>query len=86
VADGVGDAESSASPTDIVIARSEGDALRASLRLLPEAQAEVITLAYCAGLSHSEIEMHLDLPHGTVKGRMRLGLEKLRREITPTSA
>jgi RNA polymerase sigma-70 factor, ECF subfamily len=38
-------------------------------------------LAFYGELSHSEIAAHLDLPAGTVKGRMRLGLEKLRREM-----
>ncbi len=61
-----------------VIARSEADALRASLRELPDAQAEVVTLAFFGQLSHSEIAQRLALPAGTVKGRMRLGLEKLR--------
>ncbi len=58
----------------------EHEGLIASLRRLPQAQAEVIVLAFYGELSHSEIATHLDLPPGTVKGRMRLGLEKLRRE------
>jgi RNA polymerase sigma-70 factor (ECF subfamily) len=41
----------------------------------------VIVLAFYGELSHSEIVTHLGLPAGTVKGRMRLGLEKLRREL-----
>ena len=72
-----------ASPSDEVIARSEGDALRTCLDQLPEAQAEVITLAFFGGLSHSEIATRLHLPPGTVKGRMRLGLEKLRDLVKP---
>lgn len=68
------------SPQDGVLARSERDALLASLRELPEAQAEVIVLAFYGELSHSEIAAQLDLPAGTIKGRIRLGLEKLRRE------
>lgn len=66
---------------DQVIARSETDAMLASLRQLPEAQAEVIALAFFGELSHSEIAAMLDLPSGTVKGRMRLGLEKLRKRM-----
>lgn len=69
------------SPQDEVLARSERDALLASLSELPEAQAEVIVLAFYGELSHSEIAVQLDLPAGTIKGRMRLGLEKLRREM-----
>jgi RNA polymerase sigma-70 factor (ECF subfamily) len=71
----------STTPQEEVIARSQRDELLDSLRRLPEAQAEVIVLAFYGELSHSEIAERLDLPPGTVKGRMRLGLEKLRREM-----
>lgn len=74
------DAESK-SVQDQVLARSETDAMLVSLRALPTAQAEVIALAFFGELSHSEIAAQLDLPPGTVKGRMRLGLEKLRRQM-----
>jgi RNA polymerase sigma-70 factor (ECF subfamily) len=69
------------SPSDQAITRAEGEALRALLAGLPRVQAEVIVLAFYGGLSHSEIATQLNLPPGTVKGRMRLGLEKLRREL-----
>ena len=72
------DAPGDSSPSDEVIARSEADALRSRLAQLPDAQAQVITLAYFGQLSHSEIAARLSLPPGTVKGRMRLGMEKLR--------
>jgi len=45
---------------------------------LPEKQSKVIKLAFFGGFSQSEISEMLELPLGTVKGRMRLGLEKLR--------
>ncbi len=41
-------------------------------------QLRVIELAYFGGFTHTEIANMLDVPLGTVKGRMRLGLEKLR--------
>lgn len=69
------------SPQDEVIACSEADALRARLQQLPDAQAEVIALAYYGDLSHTEIARELSLPQGTVKGRMRLGLMKLREQL-----
>ena len=75
------DAAGDSSPSDEVIARSEADALRGRLAQLPDAQAQVITLAYFGQLSHSEIAARLSLPPGTVKGRMRLGMEKLRGQI-----
>ena len=42
---------------------------------------KVIELAYFGGFTHSEIASMLDTPIGTVKGRMRLGLEKLRGQL-----
>ncbi len=60
------------------IASADAQGLRAALGELPAAQAEVIVLAFYGQLSHSEISEQLNLPPGTVKGRMRLGLEKLR--------
>lgn len=51
------------------------------LQRLPDSQAEVIVLAFYGGLSPAEIAAQLELPPGDVKGRMRLGLEKLRREL-----
>lgn len=69
------------SPADAVIARSERDVLLASIAELPDAQAEVIVLAFYGELTHAEIAAQLEVPSGTVKGRMRLGLEKLRFEM-----
>lgn len=60
------------------ITRADAARLQALLEQLPDAQREVIALAFYGELSHSEIAAHLGLPAGTVKGRMRLGLEKLR--------
>jgi RNA polymerase sigma-70 factor, ECF subfamily len=68
-------------PEDVsatIIQRDTADRLRASLARLPDTQQEVITLAYYGQLSHTEIATQLRLPPGTVKGRMRLGLQKLR--------
>ena len=71
----------SGSAEDHALARSDADTVRASLGRLPDAQAEVITLAFYGELTHAEIAQRLSLPEGTVKGRMRLGLEKLRRQM-----
>lgn len=66
---------------DRVIRHSDEEALHSHLARLPDAQAEVISLAFFGGLTHSEIAQELALSPGTVKGRMRLGLEKLRRRM-----
>jgi RNA polymerase sigma-70 factor, ECF subfamily len=63
---------------DAVVVELDGAAVRGALHGLPEAQRRVLELAYFAGLSHGEIAAVLELPLGTVKGRIRLGLERLR--------
>ncbi|HSS03763.1 MAG TPA: sigma-70 family RNA polymerase sigma factor [Solirubrobacterales bacterium] len=55
--------------------------VRGALGELPDAQSKVIELAYFGGFSQSEIAAMLGLPLGTVKGRMRLGLEKIRGQL-----
>ncbi len=52
--------------------------VRGALGALPGEQSKVIELAYFGGFSQSEIAAMLEVPLGTVKGRMRLGLEKIR--------
>ena len=47
----------------------------------PDDQRKTIELAYFGGFSHSQIAELLNEPIGTVKGRMRLGLEKMRRQL-----
>jgi RNA polymerase sigma-70 factor (ECF subfamily) len=65
--------------TDVeVTRREEVRTIRAALDGLPQEQCRVIELAYYGGFTHTEIADMLDAPIGTVKGRMRLGLEKLR--------
>jgi RNA polymerase sigma-70 factor (ECF subfamily) len=56
----------------------ERPVLLALIAALPAAQKEAVFLAYYAGLSQSEIAQRGGAPLGTVKGRLRLGLEKLR--------
>ena len=58
--------------------REEAREVRSALDELPTEQRQVIELAYFAGFSHSQIAEMLKLPAGTVKGRMRLGLSKMR--------
>ena len=57
---------------------SQREQIREALRSLPSEQLKVLELAYFSGYTHVEIADLLDLPLGTVKGRMRLGLKKIR--------
>ncbi|MBI3973816.1 MAG: sigma-70 family RNA polymerase sigma factor [Chloroflexi bacterium] len=63
--------------------RQRGEAVAQALRDLPDEQRRVLMLAYFAGLSHSAMAHHLGWPLGTVKKRIRLGLQKLRRALAP---
>jgi RNA polymerase sigma-70 factor, ECF subfamily len=58
--------------------RVDADRVRGALRELPDDQRQVIELSYYGGFTHQQIAEMLSLPPGTVKGRMRLGLSKLR--------
>lgn len=71
---------------DQVVAGIEGETTRRALECLPAEQRQAITLAYFAGLSHTEIANHTGLPLGTVKSRVRLGIERLRRSMVPVAA
>ncbi|HLJ66166.1 MAG TPA: sigma-70 family RNA polymerase sigma factor [Chloroflexota bacterium] len=55
-----------------------GQDVRRALAQLPPEQREAIELAYFQGRTHTEIAELTEVPLGTVKGRMRLGLHKLR--------
>ena len=72
--------------TDVEVARRE-EALevRSALEDLPVEQRRAIELAYFGGFSQSEIAEMLEMPIGTVKGRMRLGLEKMRGRLDPSA-
>jgi RNA polymerase sigma-70 factor (ECF subfamily) len=65
--------------TDVEVARrQEAVEVRSALSELPPDQGKVIELAYFGGFTHVEIADMLGEPLGTIKGRMRLGLNKMR--------
>src|SRR3954447_2456254 len=66
---------------DEALQRETASEVRGAIGGLPSDQSKVIELAYFGGFSHSEIAEMLGVPLGTVKGRMRLGLEKMRGEL-----
>ncbi|HEY2397393.1 MAG TPA: sigma-70 family RNA polymerase sigma factor [Solirubrobacteraceae bacterium] len=63
------------------IGNAASEDVRGALGKLPDEQRRVIELAYFGGFTHAEIASMLETPIGTVKGRMRLGLMKLRRQL-----
>lgn len=77
--DGIAERMPAPDSTDAEVERrDDARRVRTALDELPSDQRQVIELAYFGGFTHSQIAEMLDLPPGTVKGRMRLGLTKMR--------
>jgi RNA polymerase sigma factor (sigma-70 family) len=70
--------ESAPDTADLVAVADESQRLAEAMAELPEEQLAVLRLAYFDGLSHAEIAELIGIPLGTVKGRVRLALERLR--------
>ena len=64
----------------------EQQTVRLALQTLPEAQRRTIELAYFGGYTHVELAELMGVPLCTVKGRMRIGLQKMRRALEGTRA
>ena len=87
ILDGVEERHEARERTDVEAARrEEARSVRSALDLLPEEQRRAIELAYFGGFSQSQIAELLDEPIGTIKGRMRLGLDKLRLQLADFAA
>ena len=81
-AEGIEETHEAAQLTDLEAIRTEETrAVRKAVQSLPAEQTRVIELGYYGGFTASQIAEMLDAPLGTVKGRMRLGLDKLRHEL-----
>lgn len=65
-------------PAELVGDADRAQRIAEAMAELPEAQLAVLRLAYFDGLTHAEISERLSLPLGTVKGRLRLALSRLR--------
>lgn len=55
--------------------------LQAMLRLLPEAQKQVVEAVYFQELTHEQLAQQLGVPLGTVKSRLRLAIAKLKQQL-----
>jgi RNA polymerase sigma-70 factor (ECF subfamily) len=71
---------------DRVLLTLDRDEVRKALSAVPDDQRRAIEMAYYQGLTHVEIAEALNLPLGTVKSRLRLGLEKMRASLKPGTA
>ena len=69
-------------PEELHMERDQAQAVRKSMRALPQEQRELLLAGYFVGMTHVELAEHFDLPLGTVKSRIRLGLQSLKRELT----
>ena len=68
-------------PLEMATASEDRKLVRWALDYLSHEQKQVVDLAYFHGLTHSEIAKHLGQPLGTVKTRMRLALQKMRKTL-----
>jgi RNA polymerase sigma-70 factor (ECF subfamily) len=71
-------AEQAPDTAELVSSADEAVRVAAALAELPDSQREALALAYFDGLTHTEIAERLEIPVGTVKGRIRLALDRLR--------
>jgi RNA polymerase sigma-70 factor (ECF subfamily) len=69
-------------PDHTTIFDQERTLIRSALQLLPHEQRQAVELAYYSGLTHVEIASELNAPLGTIKTRIRVGMEKLRASLT----
>lgn len=65
-------------PADLAVAALEHERVRGALEQLPTEQRQAIELSFLYGRTHAEIAELMNCPLGTVKGRIRIGLDKLR--------
>jgi len=70
-------------PVDQIWVKEQQTAVRAALSQIPQNQRQVLEMAYFMGLSHSQIATKLGQPLGTVKTRIRLGMQSLRQLLEP---
>jgi RNA polymerase sigma-70 factor, ECF subfamily len=78
VLDDIGEIDGGGDPWPEVQQKLDRETIRGVLVSLPGEQRRCIELAYFGGYSYPEIAKQLDVPLGTIKSRMRLGLQRMR--------
>lgn len=61
----------------------DAEAVREAVSRIPEDQRRTVEMAYFMGMTHIEIAERMSVPLGTVKSRLRIGLEKMREYLRP---
>ena len=80
------EADGSPDPRDLLELKQDGDALRVALAVLTREERHAIEAAFFSGMTHAEVAERLNEPLGTVKTRIRSGLQKLRRAMVAGDA
>ena len=75
--------EASGRPDELAEMMLDAEAVREAVRQVPDDQRRVIEMAYFRGMTHVEIAQETGVPLGTVKSRLRIGLEKMREYLRP---
>jgi len=70
-------------PGERVEQTMDAEAVREAVRRIPEDQRRTVEMAYFMGMTHIEIAERMSVPLGTVKSRLRIGLEKMREYLRP---
>jgi RNA polymerase sigma-70 factor (ECF subfamily) len=70
-------------PEELTEWAMEAEAVREAMSQVPEEQRRTIEMAYFQGLTHVEIAERMGVPAGTVKSRLRIGLDKMRLALRP---
>jgi RNA polymerase sigma-70 factor (ECF subfamily) len=83
-ADGVADAtvDLAADPELETLSEAAVDEVRAAISVLTATEREAIELAFFGGLTYREVAETLGAPEGTIKSRIRLGLQRMRRTLS----
>jgi RNA polymerase sigma-70 factor (ECF subfamily) len=76
-------AATSSGPQELAEMMLDAEAVREAVRRIPEDQRRTVEMAYFAGMTHLEIAEEMSVPLGTVKSRLRIGLEKMRKFLRP---